>query len=415
MKRIINKIRAILSFLSLYGQHLPLAIWSIFSIRCKVILIRGRVKKSQHNIDIMYVGRMQNFEYIRQQLLDSSEIVNQVNSTLLTYKTHANKTHPKSDAVVMDFGWPYHYKFNTQDEFLELPDWINMMTDTTGKISEVIAKFRKTTRANDLRWIRKYSYSYDLVNDNESIDYFYDQMYTPFVKNTHGAGAILAKKKEIAKRVKQGSLLRIHYQGQVLAAGVIYPEDNVLYFLWMGMLPELPPEACNSNLDKRLPDGVISALYYYGIEYANKEGMDAADFTGTRGILSDGTFHFKRKWGAIVEDTFSPSSILLKLNSRSKNSLAFTKSTPLIIRNTQGLEIRVVVDDLTSLNENEMFEAIWKQHGCKGIESICVIHVNDKLPEVIQELDFNGISCYWIQSHLDSFDLAYCKDYSKGS
>ncbi|WP_460225295.1 hypothetical protein [Aurantivibrio infirmus] len=412
MKRIINKIRSIIHFVSLYGQHLPLAFSALFSFRCAVLKIRGRIKKSDKYVEIVYVGRKQNLEYLKRQLLDSPEIIDQIDSTLLTFRTHARRVYANSDVMVVDIGWPYHYCFNTKNEYIEIPDWVNMLVDTEGELSDVVAKFRKTARAYDMRMIRKYDYTYDLVNDDAAIDYFYEKMYTPFVHGTHGESAIVADRKAILKRVKQGKLLRVHYQGNVLAAGVIYPENDILYFLWMGSLPELPLGLTTPVSNKKLPEGVISALYYFGIEYACKIGMDAVDFTGTRSLLSDGTFHFKRKWGAIVEDTFSPSSVLIKLKENSALAVEFAMSAPIIIRTAVGLEIRFVVKDVRDQNENKVIERLWKQHGCEGIASLTVFNVDDTQSEVIRNFEYEGKTCCWIQCKQVSFSQQYGKDYS---
>lgn len=411
MKMIRRKIRAAINFVQLYGQHFPLAVFAVFSFRCEVVRLRGRLKKSDKFSDLVYVGRKYNFEYLKSQLLVGAEIVEQKKTTLFTFRRHAREAFIDVDSMVVDIGWPYHRFFNTKNEFVEIPDWVNMLVETDGTLAEVVAKFRKTARAYDLRMIRKYGYSYDLVNDDGAVDYFYEYLYSPFVKNTHGESAILADKKTIAKRVKQGKLIRIHYKGEVLAAGVIYSENDVLYFLWMGSLPELPAELATQLGITKLPEGVISALYYFGIEYANELGLDAVDFTGTRSLLSDGTFHFKRKWGAIVDDTFSPSSLLLKLKENNTTAVEFSQNNPLIIRNSGGLEMRFVLKATQDKSDEEVFADFWKQHGCEGIDSLSVFNIDEDLPESIRFSELNDKPCCWVQCKLGSFSQLYSKDH----
>jgi len=410
MKKIRRTIRAAINFVQLYGQHFPLVVFAVFSFRCEIIRLRGRLKKADSFSELVYVGRKYNFEYLKSQLFDNAEIVAQKKTTLFTFRRHAREAFVDADSMVVDIGWPYHRFFNTKNEFVEIPDWVNMLVETDGSLAEVVAKFRKTARAYDLRMIRKHGYSYDLVNDDAAVDYFYEYLYSPFVKNTHGESAILADKKAIAKRVKEGKLIRIHYQGNVLAAGVIYSENNILYFLWMGSLPELPEELAAQLARKKLPEGVISALYYFGIEYANELGLDAVDFTGTRSLLSDGTFHFKRKWGAIVDDTFSPSSLLLKLKVNNTTAVEFSQNNPLIIRNSGGLEMRFVLKASQDKSDEEVFADFWKQHGCEGIDSLSVFTIDETLPETIRFSEFEGRPCCLVQCKLESFSQLYSKD-----
>lgn len=411
MKGIWKRVRAVIDFIQLYGQHFPLAVFAIFSFRCEIIHLRGRMRKTETVGDLVYVGRKQNFEYVKSQIFEGSEIVTQQKSTLFTFRPQAREKFLVADFMVVDIGWPYHRLFNTKSEFIEIPDWVNMLVETDGTLAEVVAKFRKTARAFDLRMIRKYAYTYDLVNDDEAIDYFYESLYAPFVKNTHGEGAILVDKKTIAKRVKQGKLIRIHYKGSVLAAGVIYSENDVLYFLWMGSLPKLPQDLATELGREKLPEGVISALYYFGIEYANDLGMDAVDFTGTRSLLSDGTFHFKRKWGAVVDDTFSPSSLLLKLKDNNTTAVEFIQNNPLIIRSSMGLEMRSVLKVSQGKSDEEIFADFWKQHGCEGIDSLCVFTIDEGLPESIRFSELDDKPCCRVQCKLDNFSHLYSKDH----
>ena len=91
--------------------------------------------------------------------------------------------------------------------------------------------FRKSTRNNDLRLIRRNGYHCLATNDPSDIDAFYDEMYAPSVQKRHGAASIIAPKSHVRRRARQGKLLHILRGTDIVIAGVVYSEDDVLYFL----------------------------------------------------------------------------------------------------------------------------------------------------------------------------------------
>ena len=59
-------------------------------------------------------------------------------------------------------------------------------------------------------------------------------------------------------------------------------------------------------MTSELIKGVFSAMYYYTILEGYEGGADEVDFLGTRAVLNDGLFRYKRKWGKFVSDSPIP-------------------------------------------------------------------------------------------------------------
>lgn len=361
-RKLVNAVTGMPRFLRTYGQHLPMAFEAIFSVPCGVTGLRGTLRDGGEPATVAYVGRGLNYQYILRLLFDAYEVVEQADTTLFNYRKHLERLAREADLVISDIGWPYHGMVNRHGDFLEMPDWVNLSLDLADDWTSVVRGFRHTTRNNDLRLVRRNAYHCKPTNDRDVIERFYDEMYAPFVTRRHEEESVLAPREQVVGRAMSGALLRVFREQQVVAAGVVYPEGEVLYFLWMGV----PVQFGDSP-----PEGAISALYYYGIRHAFDTGLKTVDFTGTRAVLNDGPFRFKRKWGAVVDDAFSPSSILVRPRNGSLAAARFCQRNPLLARRDGGLEA-LILSDGEPVDEGRLRQ-LDKEFGCAGIDRMTVI------------------------------------------
>ncbi len=351
---------------SMYSQHLPLVFQSVVSLPCAVTLLGGTMRGSGQLLTVLYVGRRRNYPYLLQTLFEEVSVVDEEHSTILTYSRHMRRMEADADVTIVDIGWPYHGIVNRRRDFLVMPDWINMSMSLAEEWDDVVRSFRHTTRNNDLRLIRRNEYRCEPSCDVAVIRDFYDEMYLPFIRHRHQLDSVEAPREHVMDRAQEGSLLRIYKGEKLVVAGVVYPEDDVLYFLWMGISADC--------LDQP-PEAAVSALYFFGIRYAFDNGLEAVDFTGNRAFLADGAYRFKRKWGAMIEDSFSPSSILVRPHSGNEKAALFCQQFPMLVRRGGALEAIFLyykqdVDDST-------LKKIDSQFGCEGIDRISVLAVSE--------------------------------------
>lgn len=393
MRRVLAPVKNLVRFVKTYRQHLPLAVDAIFSMRVAVTLLRGPMKHDGAEITVLYVGRRKNFSYLKRLIFDECEVLEKVHSYVPTYRKHLERLASRTDITLIDIGWPYNAYADRSGEYLDLPDWLNMAIDLGDDLQATVKNFRKTTRNNDLRLIRRNAYRYELKDDRESIESFYEEFYRPFIQRKYSDDVVLAPKRHVVRRARRGKLLQVIGRDGVVCAGVVFPEDDILYFLWMGMPEHLVGEP---------PEGAVSALYYFGIVHAHELGVRAVDFTGTRPFLRDGAFGFKRKWGAVVDDTFSPNSILFKPGGDSDNAARFCQSHPLLARRDDGLELII-------LNKDECFTTdryakIDSTYACDGIDEITILDIADEQGDV--QTSYAGSVCEHRLIRCDAADYA---------
>lgn len=393
---IIEKINELSRFLRNYGQHFPLGLKMIFAISCNLICVHGVLKRGGGPVVILYVGRRKNLSYLLSMLFDEYSIRESIQSTLLTFRRHMRRMSAQADVEIVDIGWPYHGLVNRRGTYLELPDWVSMAVDLQDSWENVVDNFRHTARNNDLRLIRRNAYRCASSRDRETIERFYSDMYLPFVESRHAADAIVTARRIILRRAQQGSLLQVLKGDDIVAAGVVYPEGDVLYFLWMGM-----PRRYIDNP----PEAAVSALYFYGLRHAFCQGLRAVDFMGSRAFLADGALRFKRKWGALIDDSFSPSSILIRPKDGNRNAAQFCHDVPMLVRRGDILEALLL--RFGDAVDEAKFEEIEARFGCAGIDRMTVINIS--VQDDTQTMDFPGDRCdnRLIQCGLENFAEHY--------
>lgn len=381
VSRVKGVCRGLLSFIQMHGQHLPLGIKMVFSFRCTVIRLVGSLPGSGDAQSVLYVGRRGNYHYLVNNLFDHYEIAEEKKSTLMTFRRSMRLMEPLADVVIVDIGWPYHGRMNRNGEYLELPDWVNMAVELEDSWEGIVRSFRRTIRNNDLRYIRQNAYRCEPTTDRRAVKNFYDNMYVPFIQSRHGLDAVKSTRRHVIRRASKGCLLQIYKDEQVVAAGVVFPENGILFSLWMGM---------PATVIKDPPRAVVSALYYFGMRYAFDNGFWAVDFLGTRTLLTQSSFRFKRKWGALVQDTFSPSSLLIKPQSGNLNAARFCQRFPMLARRDGELEvIGLSIDEKA---DEETLQKLNAQYGCDGINRITLVEVSDR----------NDIECVdFVEDHTD--------------
>ena len=398
--RIMNKPLDMYRFVTTYSQHLPQAFNALFSMPCVVSLLQGTLRKSDARVSVLYAGRRANVDYLSRMAFDDYRIVDQVITNLLAFKPHMQRMSDAADMIVLDLGWPYNNRFNRKHSYLEVPDWINMAIEFPSTWDDVVANFRRTARKHDMRLIRRNDYRCEISSSLEDIEKFYDEMYVPFLTHRHAAESVVAPRKHVIKRGLRGKLLQVIRGDEIVAAGVIYPERETMFSLWMG-IPK-------KHLEHQ-PEAAISALYYFGIQYAFSNGYEIFDFTGTRAFLNDGAFQFKRRWGPVVEDGFSPSSILLKPKSDSRQAALFCQQVPVLIRTVEGLEAVFVRVAGTAGDgaDQKTFARLEKDFGCAGMARMNVIEISNESETRTMPIGGKGCQYRLIKCPLETFAEKY--------
>jgi hypothetical protein len=173
------------------------------------------------------------------------------------------------------------------------PEWTNMRINIDRPINE-ICKDGVTDFSNIKRRIRKYNLTYKILTDKESLDYFNDKIYVPYITKRHGEAAWIDDVHLIWKTSRSPMIMAVMENEVIVGASLIIKTEDSLSLKRLGVI---------DGNEEYLRHGVIGALYYFGILEGKKMECRYFDVGGTRPFLSDGLTKFKMGLGAeFVED-----------------------------------------------------------------------------------------------------------------
>jgi hypothetical protein len=173
------------------------------------------------------------------------------------------------------------------------------------------------------RKIRKYNLSYEMLTEKESINYFNEKFYLPFITKRHGDEAWIEDLSLIWKSSPPPFLIVIREDGVIVGESLIRKSGESLYLMRLGLL--------DGNEEYRR-HGVIGAIYYFGILEGKNRGCRYLDVGGTRPFLTDGLTKFKIGLGAEFVSNLSPTKeyLWLGVNEHSFVAGEFMKRNPVM-------------------------------------------------------------------------------------
>lgn len=180
--------------------------------------------------------------------------------------------------------------------FRIIPKWVSLVMPLHKHPDDFISELPTSRRKDIQRGIRRMieaGFQYYLTNDPEWYDWFYNTMYAPYATGKFANEARLLSYKALQKVYEEGVALVITLDGQDVAGSINRKRLDVWQNLYLGF-------AGGDNSIAR--SGASSALYYYSLIEAHKNGCTSINFGYSRPFLSDGILTHKLRWGMQIED-----------------------------------------------------------------------------------------------------------------
>jgi len=153
----------------------------------------------------------------------------------------------------------------------------------------------ETARQTGNTWtkIRKFRLVSTVTRDPAALEHFYERMYVPLVKASHGDGALFMGRDYMLRRVANGEaeLVSVLQDGVAVGGCIVVYDDGCPRLFSLGVL-----DADASLLRQRV--GV--AIYLYSFCYLFERGFTRVNLGRSRPFLHDGVLRFKLDRGAKV-------------------------------------------------------------------------------------------------------------------
>jgi hypothetical protein len=206
-----------------------------------------------------------------------------------------------------------------------IPEWVKMRINIDSPLNQLCR--RSTTHFHDvMRLIRKHKLTYEIVTDNESLNFFHSRMYLPFVTKRHGGEAWIEDLDSYINSTPPPELMIIKENGMIVGGVVLSKTGDTISLLRLGLL--------DGNEEYR-KHGVIGAIYYFGVLEGKKMALKYVDVGGSRPFLSDNLTRFKIGLGAEFISNLSPTKeyLWLGVNPGSSAAMEFMQNVMYVDKN----------------------------------------------------------------------------------
>jgi hypothetical protein len=224
---------------------------------------------------------------------------------------------------------------------------------------------KQVARSNrqNIRRIRKNNFSYRVTDRREDFDYFFHDMYLPFIKDRFEDSAEVYSYKSALEMFRHGVILWAVQDGRVVAGSLTEKAGDVAKAIVIGTA---------GGSHEPINAGAHSALYFFSIEWAAEQGFKFLDMGGSRPSLADGVLVTKRRWGAGLAWPNQHHDLIVHWTRCSHAVRRFLEQTPLIFRDADGLSGITAVNPQTDTD----LAAVRKQaerHWISGLKRVIVI------------------------------------------
>jgi hypothetical protein len=247
-------------------------------------------------------------------------------------------------------------------DYLAIPQWVRQKYVVPETWEEVLGSFRKNTKKTDLRKVRKYGFEVRFARSEEAFREFYHRMYVPYLSRRFADEVIIEPEAKVLRQCRKGELMHIVREERVVAAVLLHLLGDRLAYVWVGV-----PDDVDDDLFK----GAFSAMYYFTIRHGFERGCREIDFLGSRPLLNDGLFRYKRKWGTHVEDSPVPrGDILLRPLHLDGPLRSFFTANHFVVREGRGIAGQVLLDGEPATRDE--LAALVDRYHTKGLSGLRV-------------------------------------------
>jgi len=272
----------------------------------------------------------------------------------------------ESEITVLDFDFALQNYLNVDGT--KMPHWLKQKINLEGGWDSYLSGMRRKTRREAQRMIRKFELTTNLVSGAVYGPDFYDELYKPYISSRHGDSSVIIERPVFLGKIKHSQIMRLMYQGKVIAAAQIDNDGSTLSLGWTGV----------HDSDDRELRGAADALDYFCVKHAFDTGCTAVDMGHSRPVLSDGILKYKKKWRAAVNMGVVPQgSFVFQVNAITSASKRFFVENPILSKGSGGLTANLLVED--AKEGGQEWQALFDDVFIDGIQCIRVSTVDSQL------------------------------------
>jgi hypothetical protein len=323
-------------------------------------------------------GKYLNYQFILDTIYSDYEIVRQKkNISALNIQKRILRREKEVDLVITDVEscfFPYIKAF----PYLVLPKWVWQKLTLAETWDAVLQTFSKGLR-KELKSVLKHEYQYFVSQSNLHFKEFYNRMYLPYTKTRFADFATPMMSKAIQRGPSgDDGILFLLQNGSVLSGAFLrYYQDQMIGTLI----------AAADNVTSNMIKGAFTAMYYFSVKTAFEKGCRIVDFMGSRPLLKDGVFRYKRKWGTGIEECpFPANDFYFKICNFNHGVRNFFFNNPMIIKDKDKYVVKVLLTETATPAD---FKHCLKNYITKGLSRIEIFCAKGISKEAVEYASLN--------------------------
>jgi len=370
-----------------------------------IIIVSGIEKYSGERIKTLYVGeavipnatlgkfyskseaieKYSNYQFVMHSIYSEFTIIKQEKNINLIWLNKILKKYEQDVNIIFTDIELFFSLFLNKKQYISVPLWIPQTLLLENTWEKVIKGFSKNLR-KELKRVLKRNYQFVVSQDEMLFEKFYNEMYLPYVKQRFGTLSVPNSHRSIMRDVKGKSDVLFLLQDNQVILGVLqkYNKDKMI-------------SVCSATADNLTPDmikGAFTAMDYFSIMNAFEKGCRVVDFMGSRPLLKDGPFMYKRKWGTSIGKFHLPiNDLYLKVCNFSAGVRSFFSNNPIITNNGDKYIGKVLLTEPATQPTIKHCTKNYTTTGLNHIEIFCTAGMNIEAKEYA-DLNASKIKLY---------------------
>ena len=258
----------------------------------KGYIVSGQEKFSGERITILFISEKDLCQYLKSIIfLKNPQIEKSFKINIINYNKKVKKLKSKIDGVFVKCDRFYSGYFEKKG-FTIIPEWVTMKLDISEPLDDIYKNLSKGAK-EEIRKIKKHGFTYEISQDKNMLELFYNKMYLPYITHKYGEIDTCANFYAFQHLFERGSkILFVKLEDEYLFGGLFSKNKNKVSATYAGVM-----EGKYDYIQK----GAIAASYYYLIQHSKEKGANEINFGSCRSFLNDGVYSYKRKWATIVD------------------------------------------------------------------------------------------------------------------
>lgn len=293
--------------------------------------LSGIEKQSQKKIRIFYKGTTQSVDVVLTFFKNNSLEIKQLNKIKRKQITNMEESTNYLD-FFMRKSDVFFQRYLQKKGFIIIPEQVSFILDNSSSIDTLLEKVSPDI-IHDIEKAKRTEYTFEVRDDLETFEFFYFNMYIPFVKWKHKEKGRIASFATIHHLAARGAkILLIKHGPDHIFGGIFLKEKNIMRTYYAGVM---------KGKFSHLHNGIMALSYYYLICIAKKNNCQLIDFGTAPPFLNDGLYVYKKKWGmkVIESSPFFSDIFAIKIPKDSSMIKQFIATQPVHYLNEEILDV----------------------------------------------------------------------------